>query len=444
MGNGTTDMISDDRPLGTSQGSMGRPFKILVVDDSALQRRILRVMLTKRGYEVSEAECGATALRMCAADSPDIILSDWMMPGMDGIEFCRAFRQMSADRYGYFILLTSRSEKGAVAEGLNCGADDFLTKPVNIEELESRLLAGERILQMQEQLRENNSRLCSALSELKGLYEAQEQELTEARQLQQSLVPERFKDFGVGQIALMLRPSGHVGGDLVGFVPSGPEQVLMYAIDVSGHGISSALMTARLAAYLSPGHLGSNVAFEKTSEGYRPCAPHIAVARLNERLLKEICTDHYATMVLAHMDLRTGALSLCQAGHPHPIVLRANGQTEFLGEGGMPVGLISGAEYETVETTLAPGDRLWILSDGISESEDTTGVMLGEQETSTILGDLADHGPRAALDALMWHLADRTGTEDFEDDISAILWHVSGSQSGQNPIEEEPIPAVGQ
>ena len=79
MGNGTTDMISDDRPLGTSQGSMGRPFKILVVDDSALQRRILRVMLTKRGYEVSEAECGATALRMCAADSPDIILSDWMI-----------------------------------------------------------------------------------------------------------------------------------------------------------------------------------------------------------------------------------------------------------------------------------------------------------------------------------------------------------------------------
>lgn len=437
-------MTSEDRLLGTSRDGTGRPFKILVVDDSALQRRILRVMLTKRGYQVSEAECGATALRMCAENAPDIILSDWMMPGMDGLAFCRAYRQMDADRYGYFILLTSRSEKGAVAEGLNCGADDFLTKPVNIEELESRLLAGERILQMQAQLRDNNAQLGMALNELKGLYEAQEQELSEARQLQQSLVPEKFRDFGAGQIALMLRPSGHVGGDLVGFVPSGPDEVLMYAIDVSGHGISSALMTARLAAYLSPGHLGSNVAFEKTDQGYRPCAPHIAVARLNERLIQEICTDHYATMVLANINLKTGDLALCQAGHPHPILLRSGGQTEFLGEGGMPVGLIGGAEYETIKTTLRPGDRLWLLSDGISESEDKTGTMLGETETSHILGNLTGFAPRTALDAMMWHLSDRTGTEDFEDDISAILWQMAGSEAGQSSLEEETITAVGQ
>lgn len=437
-------MNSDVRPLGSSQPTTERPFKILVVDDSPLQRRILRAMLTKRGYEVYEAECGATALRLCEETPPDIILSDWMMPGMDGLSFCRAYRRLATERYGYFILLTSRSEKGAVAEGLNCGADDFLNKPVNIEELESRLLAGERILRMQEQLHEKNGQLCNALKELQHLYEAQEQELTEARQLQQSLVPERFRDFGLGQIALMLRPSGHVGGDLVGFVPSGPDEVLMYAIDVSGHGISSALMTARLAAYLSPGHLGSNVAFEKTPSGYRTRAPHHAVAYLNERLMNEICTDHYATMVLAILNLKTGKLQLCQAGHPHPIVLRAKGNVEYLCEGGMPVGLIGMAEYETIETTLRPGDRLWILSDGISESADQSGAMLGEEATGTMLCELSAQSPKTALDALMWHLAARKGSEDFEDDISAILWQMSGSEAAQNPLEEETISAVGQ
>lgn len=436
-------MKADFGPDGAMVGGMGRPFNILVVDDSALQRRILRAMLTKRGYQVTEADCGAAALRLCAEAPFDFILSDWMMPGMDGLEFCRQYRRMQGDHYGYFVLLTSRNEQGTVAEGLNCGADDFLNKPVNIEELESRLQAGARILTMQSQLRDKNAQLGAALTELQALYQAQEQELTEARQLQQSLVPERFRDFGAGQIALMLRPSGHVGGDLVGFVPAGPDEVLMYAIDVSGHGISSALMTARLAAYLSPGHLGSNVAFQKTAQGYQVCPLDLAVARLNERLLNEIRTDHYATMVLAKLHLRTGRLSLCQAGHPHPIVLRAGGQVEFLGQGGMPVGLISGAQYETVETTLTPGDRLWILSDGISESTDRSGEMLGDQQTGALLGDLAAHPANTALDALMWHLSAHSGTEEFEDDISAILWQVAGSQIAQNPQDIGAVAGVG-
>ncbi len=105
--------------------------QVLVVDDSRLQRRILSASLKRWGFDVREAETATEALDICREFPPDLVMSDWMMPGMSGPEFCREFRQMVRDTYGYFILLTSKSEKDAIAHGLDAGADDFLTKPVN-------------------------------------------------------------------------------------------------------------------------------------------------------------------------------------------------------------------------------------------------------------------------------------------------------------------------
>ena len=119
---------------------------ILVADDSRMQRQIQVKLLEGWGYRVLEAADGRQALTLCNRHRPDIILSDWVMPGLSGPEFCERFRQMSRDRYAYFILLTSKSEKHEVAAGLDSGADDFLTKPVNPDELRARITAGERII----------------------------------------------------------------------------------------------------------------------------------------------------------------------------------------------------------------------------------------------------------------------------------------------------------
>ncbi|MEK9978905.1 MAG: response regulator, partial [Paracoccaceae bacterium] len=96
---------------------------ILVVDDSKLQRRIVRSMLEKRGHRVIEAKSGEEGLVMSALTYPDLVLSDWMMPGMSGLEFCVKFRELGKNRYSYFILLTSKSAKDEVAQGLEMGAD---------------------------------------------------------------------------------------------------------------------------------------------------------------------------------------------------------------------------------------------------------------------------------------------------------------------------------
>ena len=115
---------------------------MLVVDDSRLQRRILVKLLRKWGYSVDEAASGEEALARARAQPPDFVMSDWMMPGMDGLQFCRLFRDRAGDAYSYFILLTSKSEADDIARGLDAGADDFLTKPVDANELRARVQAG--------------------------------------------------------------------------------------------------------------------------------------------------------------------------------------------------------------------------------------------------------------------------------------------------------------
>ena len=207
--------------------------RVLIVDDSRLQRKILSSSVKRWGFEVYEAGSGEEALDLCKQILPDLVLSDWMMPGMNGLEFCDAFRKLSQDKYGYFILLTSKSEKAEIAMGLEAGADDFVTKPVDANELRARIAAGERILQMQRELTEKNRLITDTLDELQRLYDSLDSDLQEAKKLQQSLVRERQKSFDTADLSLMLRSSGHVGGDLVGFFPAQEGHLGLFSIDVS-------------------------------------------------------------------------------------------------------------------------------------------------------------------------------------------------------------------
>ncbi len=157
--------------------------KVLVVDDSRLQRRILVASLKKWGFQVLEADNGDAALEICANEPPDLVLSDWVMPGMSGLEFCRAFRALNREQYSYFILLTSKSEKQEVARGLDAGADDFLIKPLEADELRARISAGARILDMQRELSEKNRLIESALEDLKLAHDAIDKDLIQARKI---------------------------------------------------------------------------------------------------------------------------------------------------------------------------------------------------------------------------------------------------------------------
>jgi len=396
--------------------------RVLVVDDSRAQRRILTASLQRWGFDVREADSGGAALEICAGYAPDLVLSDWMMPGMTGLQFCRAFRDMARDSYGYFILLTSKSDKDEVALGLDAGADDFLTKPVNAAELRARIAAGARILQMERELTEKNRLITSTLDELQSLYDSLDSDLVEAKKLQQSLVCERYRDFGSAEVSLILKSAGHVGGDLVGVFPIAEERIGLYGIDVSGHGISSALMTARLAGYLSASVPEQNLALRKVhGGGFAPRPPAETVAMLNRVIMSEMETEHYFTIALADVNLSSGMVAIAQAGHPYPAVQRACGAVEFIGHGGLPVGLVDAPEFDQFEVALGPGDRLLLHSDGVTECVGSDGSMLDDAGLARIMRDLRQTGGRAFLESLVWKLSDFAGDADFQDDISAVL-----------------------
>ena len=344
-------MVSVERDVWVPSEAL----KILVVDDSRLQRRILAKSLAKSGILVREAGSGEEALELCSEEVPDIILSDWMMPGISGLELCKEMRRISPDRYVYFIMLTSKSEKGELEIALREGADDFLAKPISSEELRGRISAGARILGMERELTEKNRLVTSTLDEMNALNEALDRDLVEARKLQMALVPRGPTEFVGGQASFWLQPSGHVGGDLVGIFASEPDRVGIFALDVSGHGIASALITARISSWLSGDSPDQNVALEWRDGQVSIRPPDAICERLNHLFNSEIDTEHYFTILVAEICLRTGALDMCQAGHPHPVVQRADGTTEHIGAGGLPIGLIADADFETVSDLLQPG-----------------------------------------------------------------------------------------
>ncbi|MFP4569365.1 PP2C family protein-serine/threonine phosphatase [Rhodosalinus sp.] len=402
---------------------------VLIVGDSRVQRRLLSMMLSRAGYRVTEAASADAALDLCRESQPDLVVSDWLMPGMSGLDLCRALRALPQRHYTYFILMTSRNEKAEVAQGLDCGADDLLTKPVDAGELRARLAAGERILRMERELNEKNRLVRATLEELQAAKATLDADLEQARKIQQSLVPERTRRFGRSEVNLLFEPCGQVGGDLVGAFSPGHGTLGLYAIDVSGHGITSALMAARLSGYLSAEFLDQNLAVIRRFEQFYALRPPAEVARLlNERLAADKGVEEYFTMAYATIDLRTGRVRLVQAGHPHPLILRARGDCEFLGQGGLPIGLLPDASFGEVVTRLSPGDRLLLHSDGFVEAPLPGGGQLGDKG----LRDLAVRVAPAAsgrefLDDLYWHLKQATGSGTAaEDDISAALLDYRG------------------
>ena len=136
-----------------ASGSVHERKLVLVAEDDPVSRRVLEVRLQQWGYEVLSTDNGFRALDAVQADEcPELLLLDWMMPGIDGVELCRRIRAMDKPVYPYILLLTARDAKQDLIAGLDAGADDYLTKPFHADELHARLRAGGRILGLQNEL----------------------------------------------------------------------------------------------------------------------------------------------------------------------------------------------------------------------------------------------------------------------------------------------------
>jgi len=195
--------------------------RILIAEDDAVSRRLLQAMLVKWGYEVQVTRNGTEALQaLQAEDAPGLAVLDWMMPEMDGIEVCRHIRQRSASPYIYVIMLTTRNRREDIIEGMDAGADDYVIKPFDAHELQVRVRAGVRILDLQAALlaAQEELRIQAAKDSLTGLWNHAVIVGTLQRELERA--QREGKPLGVIMADLdhykrVNDTYGHVAGDLV-------------------------------------------------------------------------------------------------------------------------------------------------------------------------------------------------------------------------------------
>ncbi|MGH9199557.1 MAG: PP2C family protein-serine/threonine phosphatase, partial [Acidimicrobiia bacterium] len=309
-----------------------RASRILVIDDNPNDVNVVRYRLEREGYQVISATSGEQGLELARTASPDCILVDLRMPGMDGREVCRRLKADDTLRSIQVLMLTGADQPADVAEGLNAGADDYVTKSAEGPVLLARVKAQLRVKAYQDQIRMANQRMAN--------------DLKIARRVQEALLPrQEYAGDGV-EIRSAYIPSGVLSGDFYDYVAVDGLLYLLMA-DVSGHGLPAAILVSLLKSYLHT----------EASEGSSPAA---FMARLNNFLFTASLPAQFATAQLFRFETSKKLLRVSNAAHP-PFLLykKSKRRTDLFEQPGHLLGAMPGMSYDENALAIESGDILF-------------------------------------------------------------------------------------
>lgn len=371
--------------------------KALIVDDQAVNRVILQLVVEDLGYEYLEAEDGQQAVDAYIEHAPDLILMDVMMPVMDGYDATSKIKELAGERHVPVIFLTAKTDEESLLRCLECGGDDFLQKPVNMTLLHSKIAAHLRTQHMTNELLQKSDELNDLHGTLKKEHEMGQHVLAHA--LSRNIRHSR-------SIRSYLIPQSTFNGDILlsAEKPMGGLYVLLG--DITGHGLGAAIGTIPL----------SQVFFTMTRKG----KPLVSIVREMNRSLRSFLPRSMfcaATLMELSADGRkiriwSGALPLC-----FHINLGANEVTRLPSKH-LPLGVLDDEQFNSslIELDLDEGDSVLLMTDGIPESTRDDGSMLGlEAIEEAVKGNIEDPF-YAVLDAQ----ADFVGFTQQEDDVSLL------------------------
>lgn len=383
--------------------------KVLIADDDRIGLEMLARQLTGLGYEVVAADDGQHAWESFQRGGFSIVITDWLMPGMDGIELLSRIRSVASSQYVYCILLTAKGQLSDLIQGMEAGADDFLTKPFDPHELRVRLTAGRRIIELERKLNGHIARMRN--------------DLQNAARIQRSLLPAGLLDFPNIRFASTYRPCDELGGDILNVVPLDDERVALYLLDVSGHGISAALLSVALSRLLTTATNASSVIRDKLDAPgeYRIVPPAEVLSRLNDRFCQDLEEGRFFTMLYGVLHLCTGQLRYASGGHNPALLLGCDGSVRQLESTGPLIGVVDNAVYEQATVQLRPRDRLFVYSDGIIEACDAKGVQFGLERLIELTKRHATAPIQTVLDRLVAQVEEWSVPHGLDDDVSCLF-----------------------
>ena len=338
--------------------------KILIAEDDDVSRLVLASTLKKQGHEVVAAENGLKALEAFQKDYFPVLILDWLMPGMDGLEVCRQVRNLLLENYTYIVLLTSLEGKSNYLEAMEAGADDFMTKPFDADQLTGRIHVAERIISLQR-------RVAEGARELREKNEQMEKDLKMAHELQMALLPQQFPSIPRGapptesaiKFSSFYYPMAAVSGDFFTINRLSDTAVAVFIADVMGHGVRAGLITTMISALVER--------FSATAAD-----PAVMLTKINRNLfaiLKNTHSDLFVTGFYLVADASRSRILYANAGHPAPLLLhRVRGELESIssnGGSGPALGLFDEARYRNCECPMAVDDFIMLFTDGLFEVE---------------------------------------------------------------------------
>ena len=382
--------------------------QILIAEDDFTSRNMLTLFLKKHGHEVVVTENGAEAWEvMQRPDAPKLAILDWMMPEIDGIDVCRRVRTQETNHPPYIIMLTAKADKVDISTGLDAGADDYLAKPFDFNELRSRINVGARLIKMHANLSKARRKI--------------EEALKAAGRIQQSLLPKHLPDLNQVEFAWKFLPCDAVGGDIFNIVPLNANHVGMYMIDVAGHGPPSAMISV-LVYQLMNAHNGILVDHFVNPPTIRE--PE-AVLDILDREFPVTRFKRHFTIVYAVLDLTSGELTYSNAAQCAPIILTSDDNLKILTTSGTVIG-VGAMPFGQETVVLSPGDKVVFLSDGIEEMGNASNELFGEERLHKTLRRLRTSSPAQLVKGLYEEVVQFSNSQPQTDDVSILSFEYKG------------------
>lgn len=372
--------------------------QILIIDDDPAIQILLKRTLHNQGYEVSVASNGEDGLVLARKIRPGLVLCDWNMPRMNGLQVCRQVKATPELSTTIFILLTSRNALEDRVEGLDAGADDFLTKPVEMAELKARVRAGLRLHEANRDLQHQKQLL--------------EEELAEAAEYVSSILPERLTEPPVTIDARFI-PSRQLGGDGFDYYWLDSEHLAVYLLDASGHGLRAALPTLQVLNLLRSRALPKINYYQ----------PSDVLRGLNETFQMTQKNDKYFTIWYAVYNRVKRQLVYSSAGHPPALLLSGRSdsfiQVKRLKTPSLPAGMFPDADYIDECCEIVEPSTLYIFSDGIYEINQSDGTIWGLDPFVQLLTECRSKNTRD-LDQILEAIKAVNPKDYFDDDLSLL------------------------